>query len=512
MIWGQLKSIWERLKSVLEWLIKYGIPSVLACMLIGMAACIVYVIFYTEAGGTIAQFLGTLNMNAMAMNAMDESKKKTIEFIALGMGGVVATIVAVAVNRRAVAQERNNELIQKGHDNTRFQSIVRDLGHGRVTVRITAFYRFFYLAEKEQGTSEKTKKFRTDVFEILCACLRTISSGTFNPNKSDEYQIEQQALVDVLFKGKFKGNPKKKQNFVSSKFLVKLDGAHLAGLNFSSADLSKANLSGAYLLGANLRKVNLSSADLSGAYLLGANLSSANLSNANLSGAHLSDANLSDANLSDADILGTDISKTKLLGANLSGTNFTGVTFSNVNLSNMNLSGANLAGKDLSSMNLSSMNLSGTNLSNAILRKTNFSKANLSTANLSDTNLSEANFSGANLSGANLSGAKFPDANLSGADLSEANFRKAELRCSQLHNAHSINKADFREAMINGKPITHEHFKEHFPHDKGEYYTDGNPPPKGLARLAIRFRRYICSCIMRLYLKVHHFRRNNHGE
>ena len=423
------------------------------------------------------------------------SRNEAIKFIAIGMGGVVGAILAASGNRRAVAQEHNNELVRKGNDNVRFQDIVKDLGHDKATVRIAAFYRFFYLAEKKQDTNKKTEKLRKDIFEILCGCLRSISSGTFDVNKNKhEYRIEQQALLDVLFKGKFRGNMKNEQNWIPSGFSADLCKVHLIKLNLSDANLSGANLSDAYLSDADLSGANLSDADLSDADLLGANFSGANLSSINLSDAYLSGANLSGSNLlnavfSGADLSGADLSGAKfsntnlsdanLSGADLSGANLSDADLSGANLSDANLSGAGLLGATLTGANFSNTNLSevdisntdlsNTDLSNTDLSGTDISKMDLSNVNLSNTNLSGADFSNTDLSNMNLSGADFSNTDLSGADLSgadlsganitDANLTQTNLTNTQLQDINfedvsSIEQTKFHGAKIGNDPIS----------------------------------------------------------
>ena len=79
--------------------------------------------------------------------------------------------------------------------------------------------------------------------------------------------------------------------------------ANLSYANLHYADLSYANLSG-NLSGANLHCADLSYANFHDANLNGANLSYANFHDANLSYANFRDANLNGANLSYADLCG----------------------------------------------------------------------------------------------------------------------------------------------------------------------------------------------------------------
>ena len=286
----------------------------------------------------------------------DKAKHETLKFIGFGIGGVLATIGAVAFNRRATAQieaskaqTQHNELIEKENDNKRFQNLINDLGHGQVTVRITTFYRFYYMAKKEQKSPEQTNQFRKDVFEILCAYLRIISNVTPDSAKENEHQMERQTLFDILFKEKFKN---KHNSIMDNDF-----SADLRNIYFDKMDLSDANLSRANLSLANLLKANLFGADLSGAKLTRTNLSGANLTGARLLRARLSDTNLSDARLLGANLSGSLLFHTNLSGANLFGANLSKTSSTRANLSNVNLFGANLSGAGLRNAQLKGVDL-----------------------------------------------------------------------------------------------------------------------------------------------------------
>ena len=261
------------------------------------------------------------------------NKTEVLKFIGWGMGGMVIALNGGVLDRRAGAQEKNNELVRQGNDDVRFQNVVTGLGDKKATVRIATFYRFYYLASKRG----QTEGFRKDVFEILCSCLRTISNETSaisnetsavsNETSNDErdnhkyriYRIECQALLDILFKGKFKGNKNKKQDLVPSKTTADLKWAYLAKLDFKEADLSSANLSGADLSDSFLPHVNLSST-----ILVSTDLSRTTLAHAKLVGANLLGTNLSDAYLFNADFSDAEFDRANLSGANLRLANFSG--------------------------------------------------------------------------------------------------------------------------------------------------------------------------------------------
>ncbi len=66
------------------------------------------------------------------------------------------------------------------------------------------------------------------------------------------------------------------------------------GVDFSGANLYRADLSGAFLIHANLSSANLTQANLTKAFLVLANLQQSCLTEANLSQANLTQANLSE--------------------------------------------------------------------------------------------------------------------------------------------------------------------------------------------------------------------------
>ena len=258
-------------------------------------------------------------------------RHETLKFIGFMMSGVLAAIGAIAINRRAdaqtefakaqvksaKAQTKNNELTQKRRDDARFQSITENLGHSRASVRIAAFYRFYYYASKE-GQSDQFKK---DVFEMLCSYLRTMPKETSEcEKKQEQYEMERHTLFNILFKDKFKSkeNGLIPDNAPADLQHIHLDGMELAKSNLSNANLFNANLSGAFLMYANLSNANLLKAilskaqligaDFSKAILFGADLSDANLENANFQGAELKDAKLKNAfSIKGADFRGATI-------------------------------------------------------------------------------------------------------------------------------------------------------------------------------------------------------------
>ena len=174
-----------------------------------------------------------------------KDKTETLKFIGLGIGGVLAAIGAIALNRRATAQEKNN-------DDIRFQDMMTGLGDQNSTVRVATFYRFYYLASKKIQTDE----FRNNIFEMLCSCLRTMSSELpYAPKEKYEYLTESQILFDILFKGKFKSNDPMKLGLAHDKIKTDLRNARFADIDFSDANLSRVDFRKAQFINVNLKDV-----------------------------------------------------------------------------------------------------------------------------------------------------------------------------------------------------------------------------------------------------------------
>ena len=276
---------------------------------------LVIIMFLTCKGGVFAILLGT------------SSKKETIEFIAFGIGGLLAAMGAIAINRRAEAQiksadaqVKNNKLIEKGHIDERFKSAIRNLGHNEASVRIASFYQFYYLAK------DQPDNFRKSVFDILCSYLRAMPHDQSHTTKEDkEHPTEEcQTLLNILFKSDDKHVFAKFQADLRKSYLVRANlsdanflDANLSYSNLSKAGLWRANLSDAILVHTNLSHADLSHAILQNAMFVHANLSDAAFVDSDLSGAVFSEANLSKANLFNAVFVGANFQGAQLKGANL---------------------------------------------------------------------------------------------------------------------------------------------------------------------------------------------------
>ena len=242
---------------------------VLQILLMGVAIAIAVflflVMFHTAAADFFTQLLAT------------KGKNETIKLIGLGLGGALAAMGTVALNRRATAMMQQNTLIERGHIDERFKAAVQSLGSEQPSARIAAFYQFYHLAKS--GSADKD--FVKSIFDILCAHLRQITSGHDYRNGEGKAKPteECQTLLDVLFR-----NP---QDLFTGMT------AHLRGVYLVGADLRGAH----FINGTNLEKAVLNNADLRGARFWTAMAYKASFLDANVIGASFGYTSMQCANL-----------------------------------------------------------------------------------------------------------------------------------------------------------------------------------------------------------------------
>jgi uncharacterized protein YjbI with pentapeptide repeats/uncharacterized RDD family membrane protein YckC len=252
-----------------------------------------------------------------------------------------------------------------------------------------------------------------------------------NPEIANDSQLQatQNAIAQILsiYSGKLATVQLNRVDLSeNSSFGLVLNQINLAGIDFTGANLDRANLADsqwqsagndgrantsddviATLNNAQMQFVNLTGADLSRVSMQRVNLIHALLNRANLA-----DSNLTGANLSSAQIVAADLQKAVLTEASLTGAD---------------LGGANLANADLSSAHLNRASALKTNLQSANLNASDWQGADLSGADLSSANLSNANFSYTRLQNSNLRKAQLQNANFRNADLSQADLRETDL-------------------------------------------------------------------------------------
>ena len=195
-----------------------------------------------------------------------ESLSTTIRNLALVIGGVIATTLAVW---RSKVAERQANTAQRGLLNERYQKGAEMLGSKVLAVRLGGVYALERLAR------DHPEQYHIQIMRLFCAFVR-------HPTK-DKSDISQRTGVVVT------GTPSPRFVREDVRVIVQLIGKRaetrvelerkagflldLREVDLSIASLMDANLSDALLYGANLYYAQCFGADLSGAVLTNANLS-----------------------------------------------------------------------------------------------------------------------------------------------------------------------------------------------------------------------------------------------
>ena len=357
IIIGWLRKHWERIVIVF-----------IGVLIVASVAAFFGVMFYESVAFDFQKLFG--------IKESKNPKKEVLEFLGFGISGVIALYGLVALNRRASAQVRQNEITETGHFQERFKAAVEHLSNEKESGRIASFYEFFYLAK------DRKEDYAQSILDILCAHLRQITDYNDIPDDKIKYSEEVNTLIGILFgreTGKIFDGLKfdlQRVNLTAFDFSMRMPTGKI---DFRSANLRKAilygaDLQGADLRGANLRRANLWMANLQGAMLHEANLQGAKLDKVNLREAMLHEANLQGAKLWEADLQGADLQLAYLQEANVQ----------RVNLQKAKLHKTDLWGANLWGANLQEADLWGANLRNANLRNANLQETKkLETANLS---------------------------------------------------------------------------------------------------------------------------------
>ncbi len=237
---------------------------------------------------------------------------------------------AQAANEQARADNEQARIAEQGHITDRFSTAVEHLGGEQLPVRLGGIYALWRLIK------DSPERDVISVIDILCAFVRDPPhprTGLPDPDASKDKRSAAEKGDEADSTSKLRPDVQTVLNLLGTKKAVyrRLLPAGYR-LDFTGADLSRANLTGA---------------DLSRANLTDANLTGARLTDANLSGAQLTIADLTDAFLTDADLTGA-----RLTGANLSGAHLRGADLTRADLWLGNLTRADLTDANLTDANL----------------------------------------------------------------------------------------------------------------------------------------------------------------
>lgn len=251
-------------------------------------------------------------------------------------GGIVLTINAVYIGKRADAQDKTAEaqiITAKAqvsaNEQDLFNYAIKHLGSEDEIVRLGGIHTLYKLAADESNLTKNEpipRKYLTSVSDILCAYVRSKTNEyKYKEMHKKEPSAEIQRILDLLTKGDgvevFKG-----QAFDFSR--AQLQGAEFSGANLQHANFSKAQLQRAAFYSARLQHT----------IFWGTCLQAANFGYANLQGAVLYEAQLQFALFL----------HTKLQASNLLESHIQGATFEHAQLQAANLYGAQLQATDFS--------------------------------------------------------------------------------------------------------------------------------------------------------------------
>ena len=312
------------LRAILEWVRESPVRAILVAVLIVLLVVFMGVGFSDPASAWSAWVYRFFGVKEGTENF--RIKFQILEFIGVGMGGVLLAIGATIAYRRAVAMEDAanaqakaadaqaqavaqqtvaNEGAENGRRQERLKNAIKHLGDKSASVRLGGAYELFHLAQDTEALCQT-------VMDILCAHIRqTTDDEDYQEEYRSKPSTEIQSLLSLLFV---------QEHEVFRGCEIHLRDSWLNGAFLRSARLQGAPLTGAWLQGAFVSKACLQGADLFEAHLQGAELSKTHLQGANLYDAQLQGAYLFEARLQGADLHGAQLQGVvDLTGARLQG-------------------------------------------------------------------------------------------------------------------------------------------------------------------------------------------------
>jgi len=277
-----------------------------------------------------------------------------LQFLGLGMGGVLLALQALMAYKRAKAledtanaqaeaakaqakateeQAKANENTEQGQRQERLKNAIEHLGHDKDSVRLGGAYELLHLAKD-------TKDLRQTMLDILCAHIRrTTGEAEYREKYKSKPSEEIQSLLTLLFVQEHEV---------------------FEGL--------RTNLQGSWLNGANLRESRLRRADLAGSYLRGTELADADLKEANMVRVHMQKAFLLDAQLRGADLRWAELQRVDFRWARLQAVDLRWARLQAAFLAVADLQGADLRWTQLQGAFLPDAQLQGASLPQAKLQ------------------------------------------------------------------------------------------------------------------------------------------------
>ena len=338
---GAPRARLERVRASLEW-VRMQAFEILVAILVVLLAIFAVVGFFDPAcvhGFFFGAPEGTEGLRE------GTGKFRILEFVGVGMGGVLLAIGATIANRRAAAMEETakaqakaaeaqaeaaaqqaaaNRGAEDGRRQERLKNAIEHLGHESDSVRMGGAYELFHLARD-------TGDLRQTAMDILCAHIRrTTGEDGYREKHTWRPSEEVQSLLTLLFV---------QERETSKGCRVDLQDSWLNGVLLQNGRLEGVIFHRAYLRAASLYETRMQGADfmlaqMQGAYLMDAHLQGANLRAVNLQGADMRRAHMQD----------TDITEGQLQVANMENVSLQGAVLGETKMQETNLKNANMKG------------------------------------------------------------------------------------------------------------------------------------------------------------------------
>ncbi len=296
------------------------------------AAALILVMFWESATLTIGELLGI------------SDKADMLKFIGLGMGGLLAALGAIAINRRAEAQIQSAEaqkiiaeaqkataeaqiqtskFTEQRYIDERYETAIQNLGNDRAGARIATYHSLHRLAKIYEDLRE-------EIFTQLCAHLRQITKDPeYQKNYKNAPSDGVQTILDLLFQ--IWGDR------IFREFNANLRGVYLVGANFSymhlmRADFTDANLQRGIFKYTYLQGASFTRTQMHAAILNGAQMQKAHMSETVLQFANIRSVNMQNTYLSGTDFRGAYLFLTGMECSSLHSVDFRGARLEEVNM------------------------------------------------------------------------------------------------------------------------------------------------------------------------------------
>ena len=451
--------------------------------------------FLTYEGGIFAWFLGT------------DSKKETIELVALGISGLLVIMGAISINHHAEAQRKsvnaqaeNNKLAEKGHIDEQFKSAIKPMRqilppkikikeifqHPDFILRVTmvlcvicllmviafigviindTMYKLFRDALNFDSKPEILTLIGGIIGGSLASMCTTfmIYQRIIAQEKNIETRVENNRLIE-------KGHIDERFKSATENLGSQNTGTRIAALYqfyYLAEDSKDDNLKEKILdiLCFHLRNItnatpchkeeNTDPTSEECNILLDILFKPSDKFAFGEFKARLWKVNLGGANLSGMN----------LTGVKISGSDFTGATFSGASLSGIEISDTDLTRTDFTYTKLQGAKFLNVDIADAVFALACLTKASFDGTNAAGTSFDRADMTGAKFSFSNLSRTNFMNANLTNAEFAKESLEETTFRYANLTNAKftsvffdgvifidaNLENACFREASISNK-------------------------------------------------------------